>query len=150
MRLTGISRPTAAYRAAQAGLSLEAEDWIHDQELVLTPLPALAHLAPEEYARTIAAMVGKIDAEAASANARPALGPEEIGRQDPPTEVRRRNRSPIPLVHAATLELWIGFKEAYWAFVGAYRIASAELRAGIKDVCFPPGSFAPPLGFVPH
>jgi hypothetical protein len=92
-------------------------------------------------------MVGEIEAEA---HVRPSLGPEEIERQDPATEVLRRKRTPIPLVHAATLELWIEFKQAYWAFVGAYRIASAELRAGIKDVCFPPGSFAPPLGFVPH
>jgi putative transposase len=151
MRLTGIWYDrTTAYRAAQAGVSLEAEDWIHEQELILTPLPALAHLALEEYARTVAAMVGEIEADAANANARPVFGPEEIGRQNPATEVRRRSRSPIPLVHAATLELWIGFKEAYRPFVCAYRAASAGLRAGIRDVCFPPGSFAPPLGFVPH
>jgi hypothetical protein len=95
-------------------------------------------------------MAEEIEAEAATEPVLPARGAEEVGRQDPATEVRRRKRSPIPLVHAATLALWIQFKEAYGAFVVAYRVASTRLRAGIQDVCFPPGSFAPPLGFVPH
>jgi hypothetical protein len=142
---------TAAYRAAQAGRSLQANDWIHAQDVVLVALPALAHLPSAEYARAIAVMAEEIETEAATEQGRPARGAEEVEQQDPATtEVRQRKRSPIPLVHAATLALWIEFKEAYGAFVVAYRVASARLRAGIQDVCFPPGSFAPPLGFVPH
>jgi hypothetical protein len=151
MRVSGVWYDrTTAYRAAQAGLSLQAEDWIHEQDVVLTPLPALAQLAPADYARAIATMVEGIEAEAQSAQCDVALGAEEVARQDPATEVRRYKRSPIPLVHAATLALWIEFKEAYGVFVVAYRVASARLHAGIKDACFPSGSFIPPMGFVPH
>jgi hypothetical protein len=41
-------------------------------------------------------------------------------------------------------ELW----DAYALFVAAYRDDAEKLRAGIRDVVFPRGSFPPALPFV--
>ncbi|MFL6260879.1 MAG: hypothetical protein ACJ76Y_14315 [Thermoanaerobaculia bacterium] len=38
--------------------------------------------------------------------------------------------------------------DAYALFVAAYRAAAEKLRAGIRDVVFPQGSFPPPMPFV--
>ena len=40
------------------------------------------------------------------------------------------------------------FWNAYALFVAAYRTAAEKLRAGIRDVVFPQGSFPPALPFV--
>jgi hypothetical protein len=39
-------------------------------------------------------------------------------------------------------------RDAYALFVAAYRAAAEKLRAGIRDVVFPRGSFPPPMPFV--
>ena len=61
----------------------------------------------------------------------------------------REKRSPIPLFHAASKEARTRFREAFEAFLDAYRIASGKLRDGYRDVAFPEGSFPPGLPFVP-
>jgi hypothetical protein len=149
MRLTGTWYDrTAAYQAARAGQALEPADWIHEETVVLTPLPALAHLPADEYNAFVHSLVRQIESESAASSAQ-AMGPEAAAAQDPQTIVRQRRRTPIPLVHAASIELWRAFRDAYRAFVAAFQFARAQLRAGIKDARFPEGSFAPALGFVP-
>ncbi len=49
-----------------------------------------------------------------------------------------------PLSKAVRRELW----DAYALFVAAYRAAAEKLRAGVRDVVFPAGSFPPPMPFV--
>jgi putative transposase len=140
---------TTAYRAARAGQELQPEEWITEETIVLSPLPALAHLSAAEYAAVVQSLVADIEAKNA-ATSEEVLGPEAAAAQDPQTIVRQRRRSPIPLVHAATLGAWLAFRDAYRAFVAAFQYARAQLRSGIKDAMFPEGSFAPTLGFVPH
>jgi hypothetical protein len=41
-------------------------------------------------------------------------------------------------------ELW----DAYALFVAAYRTAAEKLRAGVRNVVFPRGSFPPALPYV--
>jgi hypothetical protein len=42
-------------------------------------------------------------------------------------------------------------ERAYQRFYWTYRYAAKQLREGLEDVVFPPGSFPPPAKFVtPH
>jgi hypothetical protein len=54
----------------------------------------------------------------------------------------------VPAVYAASKavrrELW----DAYALFMAAYREAAEKLRAGVRNVVFPSGSFLPALPFV--
>jgi putative transposase len=149
MRLVGTWYDrTAAYQAARAGQAVEPADWIHEKTVLLTPLPALAHLAVEEYNGFVSSLVRQIESDCAHTPA-DVMGAEAAAAQDPKTIVRQRRRTPIPLVHAASIELWRAFRDAYRAFVAAFQFARAQLKAGIKDAVFPEGSFGPALGFVP-
>jgi hypothetical protein len=152
MRLQGTWYDrTTAYRAAKAGVALEPGDWIQREEVVLTPLPALAHLSPTELCEAIQAMVQGLEAEAAkNADAPSAMGADAVRARDPHESVRQKRRSPIPIAHAASLAVWIAMRDAYRAFVLAYRFACAQLDAGIRDVAFPLGCFPPPRAFIAH
>lgn len=70
-------------------------------------------------------------------------------RVHPHQRPERTKRTPAPLVHAATREVRLIFREAYALFLDAYRAAAELLRAGHVDVVFPEGSFPPRLPFVP-
>jgi hypothetical protein len=141
---------TTAYRAHQASRELRAEDWIADETVVLSRLPALEALSDDEHVAFIREMVAEIEREAARERAAPALGAEAVSAKSPEIAVTQRRRSPIPLVHAATIELRRAFKAAFRAFVDAYCAARARLRSGVRDVIFPEGSFPSPMSFVAH
>ena len=141
---------TTAYRANRAGLDLRPEDWTEQETVELTPLPALAHLSAEHYAAAILEMVMEIEQAAAEGWGREPLGSEALLAQHPHTPMPRPERIPIPLVHAATVQAWLAFKATYRAFLATYRFASAQLRAGVRWITFPQGSFPPPLPFVVH
>ncbi len=141
---------TTAYRTRRAGQDLRPEDWTKTETVVLTQMPALGHLVAEDYAAAILQMLTEIEDAAAEGREREPLGAVAIVALHPHTTTPRRTRLPIPLVHAATVQAWKAFKAAYHAFVTAYQFASAQLRAGIRVVAFPEGSFPPPLPFVQH
>jgi hypothetical protein len=141
---------TTAYRTRRAGLDLRPEDWVQSETVVLTPLPAFAHLSAEDYAAAILVMVREIEQAAAEGRRSEPLGIAAIAAQHPHTAMPRRTRTPIPLVHAASVQAWKAFKSAYRAFLAAYRYACAQLRAGVRGIAFPEGSFPPPLPFVNH
>ena len=42
----------------------------------------------------------------------------------------------------------MAFRDAYRAFIAAYAVARNRLRAGVKAVAFPLGSFPSPMPFV--
>jgi REP element-mobilizing transposase RayT len=122
------------------------------QTVVLSPLPCWKHLTPEDYHARVADLVRGIEEAAASERKKrdvEPLGAEQILAQDPETRPETLDRSPAPLVHAATQKVRKELREAYRWFVAAYREAADKLRKGHRDVAFPPGSFPPHLPFVP-
>jgi len=99
----------------------------------------------------VAQVVAEVEAKAASqrkATGRPPLGADAILRQDPTKRPDHVKRSPAPLFHAASRRVRHELRDAYYAFVAAYREAAEKLRAGFRDVIFPPESFPPALPFV--
>ena len=60
----------------------------------------------------------------------------------------RAAESPAPLFHAASKKVRIELYRAYGEFLGAFRTAAEKLKAGMRDVVFPSGSFPPALPWV--
>jgi hypothetical protein len=110
------------------------------------PLPCWAELSPAAYRERVAALLRQITADGRRArDGRAVLGRKAILSQHPHDEPLHHDRSPAPLVHAATKPIRIMLRAAYWQFVSAYREAALQLRRGDRLVRFPQGAFPPPM-----
>jgi len=142
---------TKEYLARRRGEKFDSLQYATREVLELDPLPCWRHLTEEQRRARIAALVEDIESEAASRRKRTGikpLGPAAVLAQNPLRRPKQTKKSPAPAFHAASKavrrELW----NAYSWFMGAYREAAEKLRAGVRDVVFPPGSFPPALPFV--
>ena len=139
------------YHARRGGGEVEIEAFETRYRVELAPLPCWAGLSAAEYRARCAEMVAEIEDETRRTNAalgRVPMGAGKVAAQHPHSRPRRTNRSPAPLVHAATRRARDAFKAAYRAFVDAFRAAAERLRAGARDVDFPLWSFPPSAPFV--
>ena len=76
------------------------------------------------------------------------LGARRVLKQNPHDQPMKMKKSPAPLVHAATLEAWIQFKETWLEFRYRYRVAALRMKRGLS-ADFPPGCFPPRGAFTP-
>ena len=109
-------------------------------------------LPPEEIQERVRHMVREIEhdtAERHRRNGTRALGRRAVQRVHPHDRPRSPKRGPRPAFHAATREVREAMKQAYRVFAEFFRAAAQDLRAGMKRVKFPPGSFPPGLPYVP-
>jgi hypothetical protein len=121
------------------------------ETLHLSPLPCWKHLPSEVWKGRALSLIHEIIEETAARRAktgdRPA-GAAAILSRHPHDRPKNRKRSSAPMFHALSAgvrrELW----EAYRLFVAAFRQAAEKLRAGDRNVVFPPGSFPPALPFM--
>jgi hypothetical protein len=117
----------------------------------LEPLPCWAHLPKKEYRARVATIVEEIEARAAAErqeSGQPAKGPAAVRAQKRHDRPARLKKSPAPFFHAASRRVRRDLVEAYRRFVVAFREAAAQLRAGERDILFPPGSFPPAAPWV--
>ncbi len=142
---------TKEYLARRRGEAFDSLQYATREVLELDPLPCWKHLPEEQRRARIAALVEDIELEAASRRKRTGakpLGVAAVLAQNPLQRPKKTKKSPAPAFHAASKavrrELW----NAYSWFVAAYREAAEKLRAGVRDVVFPSGSFPPALPFV--
>jgi hypothetical protein len=137
---------TALYEARRKGEAKAAADFATLERLVFTPLPCWAHLEPAVYRGKIAELIRKIVEDGRRNRAgRGVLGKRAILAQEPHDKPRSSDRSPAPLVHAATRAVRIMLRSAYSEFVAAFREAAMKLRRGDRLVRFPEGAFPPPM-----
>jgi hypothetical protein len=139
---------TAECKARMRGLEFGERDFATEEQVILTPIPCWRHLAREQHASAVQALVDSIEADAAAereATGRPCLGVAAILRQSPEATPTRFKKSPAPWFHAATKAARAALKEAFAIFLAAYRRAAERLRAGDRLVVFPPGAFPPAL-----
>ena len=142
---------TQEYLARRRGEKFDRLQYATREVLELDPLPCWKHLTEEQRRVRVAALVEDIELEVAARRKRTGakpLGVAAVLAQDPLQQPKKTKKSPAPAFHAASKavrrELW----NAYSLFVAAYRDAAEKLRAGIRDVKFPCGSFPPPSPFV--
>jgi len=142
---TWIDR-TAQYEARRRGETKSPADFGTSERVVLSQLPCWAELPPAVYRDRVVALVRQISDEGRRRRAgRPVLGRKAILGQRPHDEPFHHDRSPAPLVHAATKAIRLMLRTAYWQFVAAYREAALRLRRGDRVVRFPQGAFPPPM-----
>ena len=124
-------------------------DFITNYRLEFQRLPCWQALDDAQYRKTIRALLDEATDLAIKMRGEKAqsLGPDGVAQQDPHDKPKVSKKSPRPLCHASTFDMWKAFRETYKEFVRAYRIASAILRAGDDTAEFPPNAFLPPLGF---
>jgi REP element-mobilizing transposase RayT len=140
---------TAAYRARLKGEKVERGQFRSAETLVLSQIPAWAHLDPTAYRDQMRMLVELVE-EDARASGRSFLGPEKVLRQNPhgtPTETKT---SPAPFVHAATRAERFRLRDAYSAFLYRYRIAAKKLLNGDLTAEFPPDCFPPRFPAADH
>ncbi|MCB9651068.1 MAG: hypothetical protein H6730_31425 [Deltaproteobacteria bacterium] len=105
----------------------------------VTQLPA-----PEEDAAALAMRVRRRRQELAEKRGgRRVLGAANVLRQDPFDAPQHPKRSPMPMCHASTPDLWFAFRDGWRRFLVAYREASAAFRQGDFRVLLPDFSFRP-------
>jgi putative transposase len=137
---------TAEYEARRRGQSSCAADFATAERVVFSPLPCWAEFDAAVYRQHVATLVDRVIEDARRArNGKPALGKKAILRQHPHDKPIHCDRSPAPAVHAASREIRIMLRAAYWQFLAAFRDAARRLSRGDRLVRFPPGAFPPPL-----
>ena len=141
---------TAQYRARLRGEPTHDERFTSSESVELAPLPCWEELEESQRQTLVRRMVREIVREHASRrDGRPVLGRRRILEQDPHDRPARSKRLPGPRFHAVSPRVRKALEWAYAAFRIAHRQAGEELRAGHRQVCFPPGSFPGPGRFVP-
>jgi REP element-mobilizing transposase RayT len=143
---------TQEYAARRRGEKFDHDKYATPEILVLEQLPCWKHLDPEKYRERIAGLVKEIEEEGDAARERSgasAAGPAAILAHHPYKRPEKLKKGPAPLFHTATVEMRQFLWGLYAEFVGRFRDAAEKLRAGARDVVFPPGSFPPALPFVP-
>ncbi|HSM52181.1 MAG TPA: transposase [Thermoanaerobaculia bacterium] len=141
---------TAEGLARRSGIEFEARAFANSETVVLSPLPAWAHLEPEVQRERLRELLDLARAEAEAMRqetGREPLGRDAVVRQDPHRSPARSKQGPAPLVHAASREVRRAYREAFRIFTAAYRRAAEALRAGVEAVVFPEGCFPPPGPF---
>lgn len=137
---------SAEFEARRRGESPGKYTYAEEVSFELMPLPCWCERPPEERRRAVAALVREIEAETRvrleRAKQSP-MGRKKLLRQHPHEAPDRCQRSPAPRFHCATAIVRKSLELAFYEFRVWYRQASEDLRAGMEEVEFPPGSFPP-------
>ena len=142
---------TQEYLARRRGEKFDLLQYATREVLELDPLPCWEHLTAEQRRLRVAVLVEDIESEVAARRKRTGakpLGVAAILAQNPLQRPKKTKKSPAPAFHAASKAIRLELRDAYAWFVAAYRAAAEKLRAGVRDVVFPRGSFPPALPFV--
>lgn len=146
---------TALYNARRrkdGGLFSE-EDFTTIETIKLSPMPYLEHLSWTEYQARVREMIEEIEEETRErhrANGTRPLGAAKVMARHPHSLPDHLDRSPAPQYHCSSKEKRQSFREAFKAFISAYRDAADRLRAGELTVAIPSGCFAPRRQYVPR
>ncbi len=141
---------TSLFKARQNDPTASEAEFSSEEAVSLTPLPALAHLTPEQYRVRVSEIVQLIEDETLEGHrlkGTAPLGAEAVCRRHPRDRPKQWTTSSKPYFHAtkaAFRNLMDGFRE----FVAAYRLAAESLAQGATNVTFPENCFPPGLPFV--
>ncbi len=144
---------TAYYYAKRrkGGEQVSLEDFAIEYEVPLVRLPCWAYLSEEEYRERVRQVAIEVEEEAVAkreVEAKTILGVAAILAADPFERPEEVEKSPAPLVHAATRQAYSAFRRLFLNVVEAYQKASKAFRSGDYTVPFPEGTFRPFGGFV--
>ena len=137
---------SAEYEARRRGEEFAHGDFATSERVVFSPLPCWALVDAGTYRERVAAIVRRIVEDGRhQRGGKAVLGKRAILAQDPHERPLHSDRSPAPAVHAASREIRVMLRAAYWQFADAFREAAHRLRCGDRLVRFPYGAFPPPI-----
>jgi hypothetical protein len=133
-------------RAKDPNVSLE--QFSTTVEVPLSPLPQWAGLEVEQLRAKYEALVRDVEADGVRSGLS-FMGPNAVMMEDPHASPREPERRRAPICHTTSVALRRAFRDAYRAFVGAYREAARLVRttAEIFSARYPAGSFPRPRVF---
>lgn len=152
---------TRLSKALTKGKKVHEKDFTSEVELVLSPLPSMAHLSREAYRRLVLDLVRNIEDETAAKHkldgTRP-LGTEAVQAMDPLKRPVTVKTSPCPWFFAFSEDSYQAMKAAITAILLAYEAAAEKLRqidwkdpdlgTRLSEIRFPSGTFPAKLPFV--
>ena len=137
---------TAEYEARRRGDVVRDGEFATSERVILSPLPCWSMVDAGIYRERVAAIVRRIVEDGRQQRGgRGVLGKRAILAQHPHDRPLHSDRSPAPAVHAASKEIRVMLRAAYWRFADAFREAAHRLRRGDRLVRFPLGAFPPPI-----
>ena len=129
---------SSLYRARRGGRREPTRGAFTERRpLELDPLPCWSGLAPERQREMNAELVAEAAKSAPKRAARRGYRHPKLPRS-PHQRPKKLKKGFAPLCHAACKAAKALFREAYRAFVEAYRRASEELRARLPSLGYPP------------
>lgn len=143
-----IDRTALCRAQRRARTKPKLEDHRHPASLRFEPLPCWSDLAPSRYqarVRELCDQIAELCARERQRRGVGVLGAAAVLEQNPHDPVPLAAPTPNPLVLAASRRAREALLQAYQCFVDAFRLAAELLKAGLREVCFPPGSFPPAL-----
>lgn len=145
---------TAEYNARirRGETEVQAEEFGSEERVVISPLPCWQNMPEAKWRRAVADLVNEIDREAAVKRRdlnKTSLGVTNILTEDPERRPDHVEKSPKPRFHARDPKVLRAMIEVWSEVIRCFREASEDLRAGIRNVAFPEGTFPPALPFVP-
>lgn len=149
MRLEGVWVDRDALRRARAkDPNVSIDNFSSTVEVPLSPLPQWANLSEEALRAKYEALVRDVEVEGARL-CRSFVGVKAITAMDPHASPDQPERSRAPFCHTTSAALRRAFRDAYRAFVGAYREAAMLVRSKAEQYSglFPEGSFPRPRVF---
>jgi putative transposase len=141
---------TAEARAPRRRRSSARVSFAQSYEVELTPLPCWKSCSEAQHRAHCLDLVTEIEAEIRQERGRsgkPCVGVSRLSSLEPHSIPENIEKSPAPFVHASCHRIRLAFRQAYAAFVDAFRTAAGCLRRGV-EAHFPMGAFPPSCPFV--
>jgi len=136
------------YEARRQGKEYGPRDFTVAETVTLARMPCWEDLSSEEVRARVAELIRQVEAEARAQGGDASRSPRALRRLlqlHPHARPARSKRSPAPYIHAASKAIRKAFVRTYREFASAYREAAQRLRAGDRNVIFPPRCFLPSL-----
>ena len=128
-------RHSAYYRAQVLGAGVVNKDEFYEEAtLVVKPCDGVDPQAVQDELRSRQLIENA-----------PVLGADQAKAISPLYASTKPRRSPLPLCHTTCSKLWMHYKQWLSGWIGAFRVASKEFRAGNFAVKFPNFAFRPPV-----
>ena len=128
---------TALYNARRTKKKVEEKDHTERRVLKLDPLPTWEGLSPKRMVKAVAELIADAASSFPQGTRAERAEKKRVMAQPPHHRPERVKKGFAPLCHAASKAVADAFREAYRAFVGAYRAAAEKLAKRLPRLGFP-------------
>lgn len=146
-----IDRTAEVNSGRRGDSTTQQNEFASEERVSISPLPCWQHMSEKQWRQAVSALVEEIDCKAAALrrnHGKSSLGVPKILAANPKERPAQVDKSPKPLFHARSPEVFRRMLSIWRDVIQRYREVSAKLRSGVQIVRFPEGTFPPGLPFV--